>query len=320
MRQLTNKRTVKILALLAIVLLLFALSACNKGADSNQEEQQDTQQEQTGDNNQQQEEEQKICPVAGTIHNMPISHLYGVVRDVEYRTISDVDIYFGEENVWVQKTDENGRFEFFFIDPLRLVAQNKADYLSLDSELFDYRLIIKCTFIRSAESMTYDIECIIVVDNKENNGNNLEKILMHPLENENEKREEIFFDLRIGTPGVKLPQGYLHRGEPVTDTVTQSERDYALAGAKVYINDCEEPAVISDDWGISLDYIVAGTRLRIEYSGFTFGISAREPEEGETRVVEPAQDGHTFTINALPGVGYKIFADTDDLDVLLNNN
>jgi hypothetical protein len=134
------------------------------------------------------------------------------------------------------------------------------------------------------------------------------------------ERQDIFLDIRIATDGVRLPEGYLHREQPVAASET-SRCDYTLNDVTVYVNG--KYYAISNSYGIGFDFLLIGMEITFEYEGFDFAVSLIEPPEKEDQDNNPTErnpdllNDNTLIIQGLPMEGAKIFAYTDDLDILI---
>jgi len=293
-----NKFSIKLIIIAVALLLILSLSACNDTDSVLQPT--------------------LIIPIHEE-DEPPIdsNRLSGIVRDINYQPISNIDIFFGENNEFVQKTNSNGEFDFDFVDPYKLMPENQLDYFTLDREIYNFKVFIKSFNCMNSDFGNYHTSVFVVVTNKENSINLNEDILVHEI---NKNREDIFFDIRIASEGIRLPEGYLNREVPVPAGTVTSKSEHALIGVKVYVN--EQYIMDSDSFGIGFDFLTKGATLSLEYEGFTFGIGIgleelNDSEDEISWIIEPAIDGKTFIINALPNIGSKIFAYTDNTEILI---
>jgi uncharacterized lipoprotein NlpE involved in copper resistance len=158
-----SKKPIKIFVILTVMLLIFALCACNnKNNNIN-----------TGKDIQDPPYSYDYTVIKPILNAIPedgkLNYICGTVWDTDYQPLKNADIYFGEDNEFVNKTDENGWFEFYFFDPYELTAENQISYLSLDNETYDSVAVVKRVYIRNADLHTNHIECFMVASKAEDN-------------------------------------------------------------------------------------------------------------------------------------------------------
>jgi len=233
----------------------------------------------------------------------------GVVKDESHNLLTNIDLFFGEDNAFVKKTDTKGEFAFCFADPHNYEGAQQADYLALDSAIYDFKVIP--TWITADPNSTTPsyIICLVIAATKDNEID-FNDLIIAP-RNEDGYFTEIFFNIRFDEDGILLPAGYQDRNHVFEEGGESVNGNTALSGVEIFLNEGLQPVTISNEYGAGIEYLFVGDRLEFAKEGFTFHTaSAGGGEAGEQLVVE-SLEGNTFQINGPVPPGFQIRGNCD---------
>ena len=246
--------------------------------------------------------------VDNTAYEAGYNTIKGIVKDENHNLLTNIDLFFGEDNAFVKKTDEAGEFAFCFKDPHSYEGAQQADYLSLDSEIYSFKVFVKCVLIHNGYN---NIDCLVIAVEKEKDVNFTHLIMA--LDDEG-NFTNISLDVKFDQDGVLLPPGYVSRNTVYETGGESTNGETSLVGVEVFLNGGSVPLAVSDPYSTSFEYLFIGDRLTFVKDGFAF--HTKQP--GESGFVSVPLEDDTFIITGPVPQGYEIRGNCgDNFDILM---
>ncbi len=191
----------------------------------------------------------------------------GYVGDVEFAHRSGIRFMFGEDAKYAATSDEDGMFTFYYADPDSVGKTKALDYLSLESEDYDYRAFI------SEPLDTFDqTGCTVVIAEKEKEFDMSKVVANYGMRAAFSQYNQI------------LPEEYYLYNEKVENNkpAITKEND-GMDKVKLFVND--ELYLRSTRGHMFIPYMIAGTEIRLEYDQFKFGIRKAQ-QQGDITILD----------------------------------